>query len=104
MINFESSDNQEHFIIATTAKTRSVTAHVPEQLAHFFEFRKLSQNRPHSPKVTLKAGFLHCLFRHFRKLVKQIRLTDDVQVACAIHGQAFGLGGAVLEVGEGTQQ
>ncbi len=64
--------------MATTAKTRSVTAHAPEQLAHFSEFRKLSQNRPHSPKVTLKAGFLHYLFRHFRKLVKQIRLADHV--------------------------
>ncbi len=74
---------------------------------HIFpDFRNPSQNRPypHSPKVALKAWFLHYLFRHFRKLVKQIRLTDDVQVACAIHGQAFGLGGAVLEVGEGTQQ
>lgn len=59
---------------------------------------------PTPPKVALKAWFLHYLFRHFRKLVKQIRLAHDVQVACAIHGQAFGLGGAVLEVGEGSQQ
>lgn len=77
----------------------------PSQFADQLD-QRYSQNRPcpHSPKVTLKAWFLNYLFRHFRKLVKQIRLTDDVQVACAVHGQAFGLGGAVLEVGEGTQQ